>query len=706
MIRKMSKMTKTIAALSVALAGLTGGTSAQAAVHQVDPFPIGIFWSPGPEETTSAKYQEIKEMNATYVLLSNGVYSYAQNDAALAQCAAQGLRCIVQDDRLGSYKFTVSQTAGNDGKYVSSAYSLGQTFTTPDEPDVAIDTIQLYIDKSQWTAGKTLTLSLYTSPSKDVLIGSDNITGPVADNYPVFKLYKWLEPNTTYYVELTSDSASSIGWVVGQTSDVYAGGTAYQNGTALSNYDFWFKLNYGQKMYSGVAQPSTATVNDIVSHYASNPGLLGYNLMDEPSAAAMTGLHGTMEKFRQADPNHMTYVNLLPTYAANLGFGDRTGEYVTPDRALGQSFKTNAGTTQISTIQLYIDNSQWGSNEPLTLKLWDSPAKTTLLGQSTLSGSATSFPRFEINAVVSPNTEYYWELTHGGGGDNAVGWVIRSTSGTKWEKDGTAYASGTPINGDFWFALNQNLLPFSYEDYVYRWASKKPDVLMFDHYPFSASGGFSGEYYTNLEIVRRQAQMASLDFWTYIQSVGITDGLRSPSENELRYNVYTSLAYGAKGINYFTYETPSGQGESFHDGIILPDGSKGPLYTWAKTINAALLQIGPTLTTLDSQAVYHTGTLPESTTALPSSFFWQPVDLTQPLIVSSFKNASGREYVMVVNRDTANARTVSFVLSTQPASVTEVSQSTGLETATNYNAATGQLSSSFAPGEGRLYVLP
>lgn len=702
----MKRMTKKIAILSVAVASLAMGTSVQAAVPNVGPFPIGIFWSPSPEETTSAKYQEIKDMNATYVLLSNGVYWYDQNDAALAQCAAQGLKCIVQDDRLGSHKFTVGQTAGNDGKYVSSTSSLGQTFTTPDEQDVAIDTIQLYIDKSNWTAGKKLTLSLYNSPSKTELIASDSITGPVADNYPLFKLYKWLEPNTTYYVELTSDSTSNIGWVVGQTADVYAGGTAYQNGTALSNYDFWFKLNYGQKMYSGSVVPSMATVNDIVSHYSSNPGLLGYNLMDEPSASAMAGLHSTMEKFRQADPNHMTYVNLLPTYAANLGFGAQTGEYVTPGSALGQSFKTNAGTTHISTIQLYIDHSQWGSNEPLTLKLWDSTAKTTLLGQSTLSGSSTSFPLFEVNAAVTPNTVYYWELTHGGGGDNAVGWVIRSANGTQWEKDGTAYASGTPLNGDFWFALNQNLLPFSYEDYVYRWASKQPDVLMFDHYPFSASGGFSGEYYTNLEIIRRQAQMASLDFWTYIQSVGITGGLRSPSDNEVRYNVYTSLAYGAKGINYFTYETPSGQGESFHDGIILPDGSKGPLYASVQAINAELFKLGPTLSGLDSEAVYHTGTLPTSTIALPSSFFWQPVDPAQPLIVSSFKNASGREYVMVVNRDTANARTVSFALSTKPASVTEVSKTTGLETATNYNATTGELSSSFAPGEGRLYVLP
>ncbi|MBP1990830.1 hypothetical protein [Paenibacillus eucommiae] len=35
----------------------------------------------------------------------------------------------------------------------------------------------------------------------------------------------------------------------------------------------------------------------------------------------------------------------------------------------------------------------------------------------------------------------------------------------------------------------------------------------------------------------------------------------------------------------------------------------------------------------------------------------------------------------------------------------EVSKTTGQEVSTNYNPATGALSDSFAPGEGRLYAL-
>jgi hypothetical protein len=704
-VRKRISIWRAALAVGVLATGI-GGPPAHAVAPNVDPFPIGIFWSPDAANTTSAKYQEIKDMNATYVLLSNGIYDYELTDAALTQCAAAGLKCVIQDNRLGSHKFYEEQTLGNDGKFVSNTQSLGQTFTTPAHPDTALDTVQLHIDKTQWTAGKTLTLSLYDSPGKTNLIGSASITGPVSDDYPVFGLYKWLSPNTSYYMELTSNDSANIGLVAGSITDVYSGGMAYQGGSPISTYDFWFKLHYGQKMYSGGSEPSAAEIQEIADHYKTNSAFLGYNLMDEPSAEAMTGLQRTAELFRQADPSHLTYVNLLPTYAGNLGFGGRTGVFVSPAQSVGQSFKTNSKTTEITTIQLNIDKSQWGANEPLTLKLWNSPAKTALIAQQTLSGASTNYPQFTLNAPVSPHTSYYWELTHGGGGDDSVGWVVKSASGTEWEKDGTAYVAGSSADGDFWFTLNQNLTAFSYEDYVYRWASKDPDFMMYDHYPFSLSGGISADYYSNMEIIRRQSLAASIDFWTYIQSVGITGALRAPTEGEMRYQVYTSLAYGAKGINYFTYETPSGQGESFHDGILLPDGSKNASYTHVQNMNAEVLKLGPKLLSLTSRAVYHTGTLPAGTTALPSGFVLQPSNPSDPLVIGYSTDADGRRYVMVTNRDTVNSRTVSFTLSSKPGTVTEISKTTGGEAATNYNPATGTMSSAFAPGEGRLYALP
>ncbi|WP_238178073.1 cohesin domain-containing protein [Paenibacillus contaminans] len=80
-------------------------------------------------------------------------------------------------------------------------------------------------------------------------------------------------------------------------------------------------------------------------------------------------------------------------------------------------------------------------------------------------------------------------------------------------------------------------------------------------------------------------------------------------------------------------------------------------------------------------------------------------DRSQPTITGYFTNEAGKKYIMAVNRDFENSRTISFSLPAKPASVKEVSKTTGLETATNYDSASGTLSANFAPGEGRLYVL-
>ncbi|GGD47788.1 hypothetical protein [Paenibacillus nasutitermitis] len=62
---------------------------------------------------------------------------------------------------------------------------------------------------------------------------------------------------------------------------------------------------------------------------------------------------------------------------------------------------------------------------------------------------------------------------------------------------------------------------------------------------------------------------------------------------------------------------------------------------------------------------------------------------------------------MLTNRDYTASKTLSFNFSPNPASLTEISKTTGLETGVSgYNAATGILNLSLSPGEGRLFALP
>ena len=95
-------------------------------------------------------------------------------------------------------------------------------------------------------------------------------------------------------------------------------------------------------------------------------------------------------------------------------------------------------------------------------------------------------------------------------------------------------------------------------------------MLSFDHYPFfqpDPDGRFGNiskaGFVANLATVRRAALGASIPFWVAIRVVPIPFGVEGgvvaqydPSEAQLRWQAFTSLAYGAKGIIYFTCEWP------------------------------------------------------------------------------------------------------------------------------------------------------
>jgi hypothetical protein len=77
--------------------------------------------------------------------------------------------------------------------------------------------------------------------------------------------------------------------------------------------------------------------------------------------------------------------------------------------------------------------------------------------------------------------------------------------------------------------------------------------------------------------------------------------MRIPNANELRYLVFTTLAYGAQAISYYVYAHPG------HEGSIANlDGTPGPLYHALKTYNREFVAIAKELQPLRSMAVQHT----------------------------------------------------------------------------------------------------
>lgn len=98
-----------------------------------------------------------------------------------------------------------------------------------------------------------------------------------------------------------------------------------------------------------------------------------------------------------------------------------------------------------------------------------------------------------------------------------------------------------------------------YHEYVQEWCETcEPMYLSFDHYVFDA-GRENSLYFQNLDIIRKYAEKYEIPFWSVAQAGGqwndemnrYDSGELYPTEGQMHWNVNTSLAYGAKGIQYW-----------------------------------------------------------------------------------------------------------------------------------------------------------
>ena len=119
-------------------------------------------------------------------------------------------------------------------------------------------------------------------------------------------------------------------------------------------------------------------------------------------------------------------------------------------------------------------------------------------------------------------------------------------------------------------------------------------------------------YYNNLELIRKNAMERGVPWMDIILLVEHWH-YRWPTEAEVRWEAFTALAYGSTALSYFTYWTPGAahtEPWSYHNGIILSDGTRGEKYEIVKRINADLQALYAGICgegEMTSEAVYHVG---------------------------------------------------------------------------------------------------
>ena len=255
-----------------------------------------------------------------------------------------------------------------------------------------------------------------------------------------------------------------------------------------------------------------------------------------------------------------------------------------------------------------------------------------------------------------------------------------------------------------------NLLPAyafnplsKYEEYVSKFIEDaKPAMVSWDHYRQLFGGGDENTYWYNLELMRERCVKARLPYNQIIVSLKHM-GYREASEIDLRWQVYTSLAYGSRGIQYFTYWFTKGLAWADAPSFISKEGKRDRKWDYAKKINHRIAKLGPILARLTCTGAYCTAPVPPGAKALAAG---GPVKQAKggPMVIGCFQSPEGKEYLMVVNRSFNSPITAKLTLHFQIMSTAEISQETG-ERLEAVPTSKGPLEVVLLPGEGRLFEL-
>ena len=197
------------------------------------------------------------------------------------------------------------------------------------------------------------------------------------------------------------------------------------------------------------------------------------------------------------------------------------------------------------------------------------------------------------------------------------------------------------------YASQEQLGSPTYEEHVRKYIGIcKPPFVSWDHYALYGSCE-RPDYFENLEIVSRLCREAGIPFVQIILSVPHF-AYRDPNEADLRWQVYTTLAYGSKGIIYFTYITPP-DGGFYRNAIITEAGKRSEKYEYVKRLNGKLKVLAPLLVELDGVRVVHTDPVPLCASGLDGNFPATGAE-GMPMTIGWLKDSGKCDYLWVVNR--------------------------------------------------------
>lgn len=255
----------------------------------------------------------------------------------------------------------------------------------------------------------------------------------------------------------------------------------------------------------------------------------------------------------------------------------------------------------------------------------------------------------------------------------------------------------------------------SYDDYCHHWMR---DVgvgfLSYDLYPvrqYIESGEIYLEpgFFHNLEIVSKLSKYYNTKFWAFAHSVASNCGKPGvkypvPEEDHMRVQIFGNLAYGAQGLQYFTYKCPNPYGGyTYTDAPIDVNNQRTPQWYMVQRINKDVHALTWVYLGAEMLRVGHTNaTAPEGCTKLTPEMLPAGVKSVNHgegnpgLCVSMLQNGKNL-FMMVFNGDIHKTQTATVV--------TTAAMKRVLMEGTTEDVAAGTYTHTLTPGHFALYLV-
>lgn len=193
-------------------------------------------------------------------------------------------------------------------------------------------------------------------------------------------------------------------------------------------------------------------------------------------------------------------------------------------------------------------------------------------------------------------------------------------------------------------ATEEQMGTSNYMTYLNSYLQNIPvEFLSFDKYPCqinSEGKNYVLDYwYDNLQIFADASKRESKPFWAFACCTKFEPEQATPTLETLRLQMYTNLAYGAQGLQYYVYQGPS-----------------SPLYNSVKQLNKEIQNFAKVFLNAKTTSITHTGrTIPFNTKR-----FENPPPVIRKFLtgdagaVVSVLEKGNRKFFVVVSRDINN----------------------------------------------------